>query len=125
MVGRGYNGSSRAEQGVREGLRALPVRFGGVRCGYEVGDGSDRLVPPVSEMGRGTRSSAAAARWRARLTGRSSVGREAGLRGKERREGEEGSRPRGEGGKKNGPSPRAARERDKFFSFLFSVSLFF
>jgi len=77
--------------------RAVGVTRARVLPGHEVGDGPDLWVPPGSETGRETRSSVAAASWRARLTGRSSVGRESGPRGKERREGEEGSRPWGGG----------------------------
>ena len=55
--------------------------------------------------------------------GRSSVGREAGLCGKERREGEEGSRLRG--GKKEWAEPKSSEGESKTFSFLFPISLFF
>jgi len=51
------------------------------------------------------------------------VGRKLGHAEKKEGGGEKESRPRGR--KKTGPSPRAVRERDKFFSFLFSLSLFF
>jgi len=81
-----------------------------------VGDGSDRWAPPSSEMKRGSALSAATAEGRARLAGRSSVGRESRPRGKERREGEKTGRG---GGKGIGPSPRVGRERNKPFLFYF------
>ena len=90
-----FKGGKRAEQGLLARIARGGCDSSSCPTRTEVGDGPDLWVPPGTETGRGTRSSAAAARWRARLTGRSSLGRESGPRGKERREGEEGSRPWG------------------------------
>ena len=87
-----FKGGERAEQGLLSRIARGGCDSSSCPKRTEVGDGPDLWVPPGSETGRGTRSSAAAARWRAQLTGRSSVGRDSGPRRKERREGEEGSR---------------------------------
>ena len=99
-LGRLFKGASRAEQGVREGLRARPVRFGGVWCGHEVEDGPNRWTPPVCDSGaRDLLVSGCSGEGRRAAAGLLSSGprNSWAVREKEKK-GKEGSRPRGVGG---------------------------
>ena len=102
--------------------RAAVTARARVLPGHEVGDGSDIWAPRVGVPGTRDLLVSGRRKGRGAASGCSTVGREESWAARGKGEGKK-EQAVGEG-KEDWAEPKSS-ERDKFFSFLFSVSLFF